>query len=100
MARIAMRLIQAGCDTNMASSSQDDLNALMYAAYHNHVTIANVLLEHNCNIDSTDHVIIIFIDLNLAKKHSTLYYYINVYSKVGVHCIGQLIEITSKLLSY
>ena len=55
LARIAMRLIQAGCDTNMASSSQEDLNALMYAAYHNHVGVANVLIEHNCNIDSIDH---------------------------------------------
>lgn len=59
LARIAKRLIQAGCDTNLPSSSgtQEDLNALMYAAYHNHVMVANVLIEHNCNIDSTDYVI-------------------------------------------
>lgn len=57
LARIAKRLIQAGCDTNLPSSSgtQEDLNALMYAAYHNHVMVANVLIEHNCNIDSTDY---------------------------------------------
>lgn len=30
----------------------------MYAAYHNHVSVANVLIEQNCNIDSTDNVII------------------------------------------
>jgi len=55
LARIAKRLIQAGCDANISSSSQEDLNALMYAAYHNHVSVANVLIEHNCNIDSTDY---------------------------------------------
>lgn len=55
LARIAKRLIQAGCDANVSSSSQEDLSALMYAAYHNHVSVANVLIEHNCNIDSTDY---------------------------------------------
>ena len=60
LARIAKRLIQAGCDANISSSSQEDLNALMYAAYHNHVSVANVLIEHNCNIDSTDYVILYF----------------------------------------
>jgi ankyrin repeat protein len=55
LARIAKRLIQAGCDANVSSTSEEDLNALMYAAYHNHVSVANVLIEHNCNIDSTDY---------------------------------------------
>ncbi len=39
---------------------KEDLNALMYAAYHNHVGVANVLIEHNCDLDSTDYVIKIF----------------------------------------
>lgn len=55
LSRIAKVLIQTGCDANVSSSSQEDLNALMYAAYHNHVSVANVLIEHNCNIDSTDY---------------------------------------------
>ena len=37
--------------------TQEDLNALMYAAYHNHVQVANVLIENNCDLDSTDYVI-------------------------------------------
>lgn len=55
LARIAKRLIQSGSDANLSSSSQEDLNALMYAAYHNHVGVANVLIEHNCDLDSTDY---------------------------------------------
>jgi len=55
LARIAKRLIQSGSDANLSSSSQEDLNALMYAAYHNHVQVANVLIENNCDLDSTDY---------------------------------------------
>ena len=32
----------------------------MYAAYHNHVGVANVLIESNCDIDTTDYVILTF----------------------------------------
>ena len=28
----------------------------MYAAYHNHVGVANVLIEYNCDINTTDYV--------------------------------------------
>ena len=28
----------------------------MYAAYHNHVGVADVLLEYNCDINTTDYV--------------------------------------------
>jgi ankyrin repeat protein len=57
LASIAKRLIQAGSDVNLSSSSvhKEDLNALMYAAYHNHVGVANILIEYNCNLDRTDH---------------------------------------------
>lgn len=55
LARIAKLLIQYGSDVNLTSSSQEDLNALMYAAYHNHVGVANVLLEYNCDINTTDY---------------------------------------------
>lgn len=55
MARIAKRLIQSGSDVNLTSASQEDLNALMYAAYHNHVGVANVLIENNCDINTTDY---------------------------------------------
>lgn len=55
LARIAKRLIQSGSDVNLASSSQEDLNALMYAAYHNHVGVANVLIESNCDLNTTDY---------------------------------------------
>lgn len=55
LARIAKRLLQANCDVNLVSDSQEDFNALMYAAYHNHVTVASVLLEHNCDMNITDH---------------------------------------------
>ncbi|RNA31176.1 ankyrin repeat domain-containing 50-like [Brachionus plicatilis] len=51
---IAKSLIEAGCDVNLTSSSHQDFNALMYAAYHNHVGVANVLLESNCDINTTD----------------------------------------------
>ena len=27
----------------------------MYAAYHNHVGVANVLIEYNCDINTTDY---------------------------------------------
>lgn len=57
LARIAKRLIQSGSDVNLTSASQEDLNALMYAAYHNHVGVANVLIENNCDINTTDYVI-------------------------------------------
>lgn len=40
----------------MTSSTQEDLNALMYAAYHNHVGVANVLIEYNCDLNTTDYV--------------------------------------------
>ncbi len=42
----------------------------MYAAYHNHVKVANVLIEQNCNIDSTDNVIIrnLFLLFQTNKK--------------------------------
>jgi ankyrin repeat protein len=55
LARIAKRLIQSGCDVNLTSASQEDLNALMYAAYHNHVGVANVLIEYNADINTTDY---------------------------------------------
>jgi ankyrin repeat protein len=61
LARIAKLLIQSGSDVNLTSSSQmltslqEDLNALMYAAYHNHVGVANVLIEYNCDINTTDY---------------------------------------------
>lgn len=32
----------------------------MYAAYHNHVGVANVLIESNCDLNTTDYVIILF----------------------------------------
>ena len=28
----------------------------MYAAYHNHVGVANVLIESNCDLNTTDYV--------------------------------------------
>lgn len=55
LSTIAQKLIQFGCDVNLLSSSQQDLNALMYAAYHNHVGVASVLLEYDCDINRTDH---------------------------------------------
>jgi ankyrin repeat protein len=59
LANIAKILIQFGCDVNLSSSSQminkQDLNALMYAAYHNHVGVAQVLIEYNCDINTTDY---------------------------------------------
>lgn len=36
---------------------KQDLNALMYAAYHNHVGVAQVLIEYNCDMNTTDHVL-------------------------------------------
>lgn len=55
LSRIAKELIQSGVDVNLTSSSQEDLNALMYAAYHNHVQVANVLIEYNCDLNITDY---------------------------------------------
>lgn len=70
LASIAKRLIQSGSDVNLSSASQEDLNALMYAAYHNHVGVANVLIEYNCNIDRTDHVSdgLIFFVIGRSRK--------------------------------
>jgi len=45
----------------------------MYAAYHNHVSVANVLIEHNCNIDSTDYVIIINLFLLFRTKKQVVW---------------------------
>ena len=28
----------------------------MYAAYHNHVGVANVLIKNNCDLNTTDYV--------------------------------------------
>lgn len=55
LARIAKRLIQGGCDVNLSSSTKEDLNALMYAAYHNHAGVANVLIEFNVDVNTTDY---------------------------------------------
>jgi len=56
LARIAKSLLEADCDVNLVSESQEDFNALMYTAYHNHVEVASVLLEqHNCDMNLTDH---------------------------------------------
>lgn len=32
----------------------------MYAAYHNHVGVANVLIESNCDLNTTDYVILVY----------------------------------------
>ena len=51
-----MSLIDYGTSVDMKSSSQEDLTALMYAAYHNHAGVATVLIESNCNLNSQDYV--------------------------------------------
>jgi len=66
----------------------------MYAAYHNHVGVANVLIEYNCDMDTTDYVIII-----LFKNKSIILTVFN-NREVGVLYIGRQIEITWKLLNY
>ncbi len=56
LAEIALSLIQCGTSVDMTSSSQEDLTALMYAAYHNHAGVATVLIESNCKLNSQDYV--------------------------------------------
>lgn len=52
LAEIACMLIEAGADVN--KTDHDHFTPLMYAAYHNHPSVALVLLESNCAINKTD----------------------------------------------
>jgi ankyrin repeat protein len=55
LCEIIISLIQSGSDVNLTSNTQEDLNSLMYAAYHNHVGVAKVLIEYNCDLNTTDY---------------------------------------------
>jgi len=52
LAEIACMLIEAGADVN--KTDHDHFTPLMYAAYHNHPSVALVLLESNCAVNKTD----------------------------------------------
>lgn len=52
LAEIACMLIEAGADVNKLD--HDHFTPLMFAAYHNHTSVALVLLESNCAINKTD----------------------------------------------
>ncbi|CAF0730976.1 unnamed protein product [Didymodactylos carnosus] len=52
LAEICCMLIEAGADVNKIDN--DQFTPLMYAAYHNHPSVALVLLESNCNMNDTD----------------------------------------------
>jgi ankyrin repeat protein len=66
LARITKILIENGSDVNLTSTSRhlssngtsntnEEMNPIMYAAYHNHAGVAKVLIENNCDLNFTDY---------------------------------------------
>ncbi len=68
----------------------------MYAAYHNHVGVANVLIESNCDLNTTDYVKHFSLLYQKIVKIYLLIFFFAFKSKDGVHCIGRQIVIISK----
>ncbi|KAI0980365.1 hypothetical protein GJ496_011873 [Pomphorhynchus laevis] len=54
LAEIAMALIEAGCELDERATTEGELTPLMYAAYHNHLDVALVLIESDSDLFATD----------------------------------------------
>lgn len=54
LAEIAMALLETGCEQDQRANTEGELTPLMYAAYHNHLDIALVLIEFNSNLGAVD----------------------------------------------
>lgn len=54
LAEISMALIDAGCKQDQRANTEGKLTPLMYAAYHNHLDVALVLIESDSNLCAVD----------------------------------------------